>query len=105
MATVAGVHKRSFLSFPIGPKAVPATPTDEITEDFVLTELYLVNQSGGPLTISVYDKAGTPIALFAPTQLSDGGIISFVSPSGRFMTGGMRWSASGAGVHAWGWGT
>jgi hypothetical protein len=94
-------RNRSDPSYPvlvIGPKELPQAATDEATADFWIDEIQIINDTDSAVTISVYDRQDPPIAFIPRQQLGPGAMISGVSRVGRYMPGGITWSASGPGI-------
>ena len=77
---------------------LPTTPTDKLTVDCWIDQMYIMNDGVGPATVSVYDRQSTPIPIVPAIPLPKGGLISLSSEDGCPMPNGITWSASAAGV-------
>jgi hypothetical protein len=95
--TIQSIPLTPILAYLFPPKAVPTVATSEITGNFWLRELILVNTSVANVTVSVYDNNN--IYLFSPlSNIPSGGEVVYQGM--RFMPG-LTWVASGAGVHGY----
>jgi len=80
--------------------AVPTVAADLFAQDGQLFQLSLTNGTGGALTITVFDKAATPLAALRVTSVAAGGTVVFSWPEGLTLQGGLNWVASGVGLEA-----
>lgn len=89
----------------IGPMQVPTSPTVVVNSDCYIEELQISNPTGGSVTVNVQDGNGNSFIPMVP--VASGGTISGAShnlrstndsPPGRFMPGGVTWSAGATGV-------
>lgn len=84
----------------IGPGELPIAPTDEVIKSFWVHEFQIVNTSSELVNVSVTDRQDPPVFLI-PTinSISPGQMVSGEFTLGRRMIAGIRWWASGPGVH------
>ena len=89
----------------INPQAFPASASTLISQDVVLKEMHLCNNTGAAITVGVTDNQTPPIALVPSQSLLPGGMISMDSDEGRLMPGGIIITTSAPGIHGWmrGW--
>lgn len=80
--------------------AVPTSATDLTTADSVVFQVTLANTTGSPINFTLLDKNTAPLGLFTATPVAANQTIAFNFDDGVPMKGGLRWSASGAGLNA-----
>jgi hypothetical protein len=78
--------------------AVPTSPTAATATTTCLMSISFNNTTAGPLTITVTDGQGTPVALVSSFSLPAYSTVGWSWPNGVQMTTGVKWSASAAGV-------
>lgn len=81
-------------------RAVPAVATDLTTIDTWLFQITVANTTGGALTFTVIDKQTSPVTLLAAVSIAANTTYIIRWPEPVFMSGGVNWSASGAGLTA-----
>lgn len=80
-----------------GAIAVGTSTEDVFATDIYLTFVRLTNTTAGDLTVTVADKAGTPVHLLSAVPLAaKTTFVIWLDKS--WMPGGVTWVASGAGV-------
>jgi len=79
------------------PETIPTGGEDVFTADFYITEITFTNTTASPIAVTVSDKQGTPLALFSALSVPANSILAYRF-DGRWMPGGVHWSAASAGV-------
>jgi hypothetical protein len=82
--------------FEIQPKAIPTSLFQEVAVDCELFEIEMTNDAGQASTVFVRDGAGR--TCIPQTVLNDKAVLTYEAKRGRFMSGGIFWSSSVAGV-------
>jgi len=79
---------------------MPTSPTALYNYDCRLHNLLIANSSGLTSKVSVWDLSSPPIFVVPPTNLNDGGMISYTPEDkiGIFMSGGIFVQSSQPGV-------
>ncbi len=65
-----------------------------ISKDCVIFQLVFNNKTGGAVTVTVTDQAGTPLDLLTTVSLPANSLTVVAFPEGQYMPGGFKWSAS-----------
>lgn len=81
-------------------RAIPSSATDLTAKTAQLFQLVVSNTTAGALTLSVWDKNTSPLALLTAVSFPANSITIMSFPEGQDMAGGIRWQASGSGLVA-----
>lgn len=79
------------------PVAVPTSAEDVISESVYLEFMHLTNGGSATVDVTINDKQGTPLEVFRVT-VDPKAPVSWNPGHRRYCPGGIRWSASAAGV-------
>lgn len=79
-----------------GPVDLPTSLGTEIGQDCFVEQVEIVNASGAARIVQVYDNQSPAKPLVPPHALADTEVLTYTHPCRR-MTGGLQWSANGAG--------
>lgn len=85
---------------PEGLQAVPTDATDLCAKNAWIFQIVLSNTTTGTLTVTIADKADTPLNLINAYPVDPNLPIVIPFPEGVKMNGGINWVASGAGLVA-----
>lgn len=77
-------------------QVLPNTATTVIGVDCWIYQLMFNNKTGGAVTVTVTDIAGTPLDLLTTVSIAANTAYVIAFPEGQFMSGGFKWSASAA---------
>lgn len=77
------------------PQLVPSSATDVITQDIHVTEMIFSNVTINPVTVTVQDRQATPMILLPAVSVPANSTMG-IPLRGRWMPGGLTWSASAA---------
>jgi hypothetical protein len=77
----------------VGPKLVPVSAADVVVGDVYLQEISLANNSGSPVTVTITDKQGSPLAIIPAVSIAANTVYE-MSFGLRYCPGGITWSAS-----------
>ncbi len=83
---------------PAGVAAMPTVATAITSTTTCLVTLEIANTSGGALTVTVSDNAGTPINFLNAVSMAAGERDQYTFPNGMKFNAGIKVSASGSGI-------
>lgn len=75
---------------------VPATPTDLAATDAIIFQIVVANVTASAATITVSDKAGSPLALLNTVTIAPYTTYVVAFPEGVWMTSGITWTGGTA---------
>lgn len=79
------------------PNTIPVQSETVFSKDFFMEEMTISNPTASAISVTIYDRQGTPLAFLNNTNIAAYSAVAF-NMKARYFPGGLTWQASSSGL-------